>query len=63
MNQVTGALRPSCGSGWEVRLADYRPQAIRVDRWPVVLAFVAGCMERLDADDGPGARRVVRVLA
>jgi hypothetical protein len=63
MDKGTGALRPSCGSSWQVRLADYRPQGMAAERWPVVLPFVAGCMERLDADDGPGARRVVRVLA
>ena len=63
MDQTTGALRPSCASSWEARLAGYQPHGMTAERWAVVSPFVAGCMERLDMDDGPGARRVVRVLA
>ena len=62
MDQSTGALRPSGSVSWQARLAGYRPQGITPNRWAQALPFVAGCVERLDADDGPGVRRVVRVL-
>ncbi len=54
MDQTTGALRPSRNGSWQARLAGYRPQGMTAERWAVVLPFVAGCMERLDMDDGPG---------
>jgi hypothetical protein len=63
VDKTTGALPPVDDGSWEALLAGYRPQEIAAERSAAVLPFVVGCMERLDVDDGPGARRVVRVLA
>ena len=38
------------------------PQGIDATLWEQVRPFVVGCLNRLDADDGPGARRAARAL-
>ncbi len=63
MDKTTGALRPPRFDCWAGRLADYRPQGIDPAVWEHVRPFVVDCLDRLDPDDGPGARRVVRVVA
>jgi hypothetical protein len=62
VDKVTGALRQSrvAVAEW---LDDYRPQKIDQVAWCSVRPFVAECVGALALDDGPAARRVVRVLA
>jgi hypothetical protein len=63
MEKTTGALRPPRIDCWAGRLAGYWPKGIDAGVWDQVRSFVVGCLDRLDVEDGPGARRVVRVLA
>jgi hypothetical protein len=63
VDKTTGALRPPRLEGWADRLAGYRPRDIDPAAWEQLRPFVVGCLDRLGPGDGPGARRVVRVLA
>ena len=61
MEKATAArLSARDDGGW---LASYRPMRIDPQTWLVVRPFVFACVDRLALDGGPGATRVVRVLA
>lgn len=57
---MTADGRSFGGDGW---LAGYRPRRIDPERWSAVRPLVLGCAGQLGLGEGPGAVRVVRVLA
>jgi hypothetical protein len=62
MGKPTGAVRQprTIAAEW---LNTYRPHRLEVGTWAAVRPFVLDCVVRLELDGGPGALRVVRVLA